>query len=104
MPSIVAGTTSQTLVKSKRKLVAAANLLLNASNAVRVQLRSAPPKVRAAFNWDVSADSRFGTAVKNATTPAQIKRAAHDLVSSPAKPAPFIAYVLSRCEGPTHAP
>jgi hypothetical protein len=92
------------LAKSKSELLAAVNVLLKNAGAVRVQLRSAPPNVRTAFNWDVSADGRFRMAVKNATTPSQIKLAARDLVSSPTRTAPFIAYVLSRCEDPTPAP
>jgi hypothetical protein len=104
VPSIVTGTSSQTLAKSKSELLAAVNVLLKNAGAVRVQLRSAPPNVRTAFNWDVSADGRFRMAVKNATTPSQIKLAARDLVSSPTRTALFIAYVLSRCEDPTPAP
>jgi hypothetical protein len=104
IPSIVAGTSSPTLAKSKSELLAAVNVLLKSSGAIKVQLRSAPANVRTAFNWDVSADSRFRMAVKSATAPTQIKLAARDLISSPSKPAAFIAYVVVRCEGPTPAP
>jgi hypothetical protein len=38
VPSIVTGTRSHTLAKSKRELVAAVNVPLNTSNAVKVQL------------------------------------------------------------------
>ena len=102
-PSIVGDTRSQPSTKSKSELLAPVNELLKASVALKVQLRSAPANVRISFNWVVLVDTRFMSAVKNATTPTQIRLAGRDLDSNLAKGLPFFAYVISRCEGPTPA-
>jgi hypothetical protein len=104
LPSIVAGTSLQTSTKTKRELLATVNKILNAFAPLKVQLRTAPADVRTAFNSVASVAARFRTAVRNATTPTQIKRAERILNSNYEKTFPFFAYVISRCEGSTPDP
>jgi hypothetical protein len=98
IPSILAGMSTRTLSKTKSELKAAVNVILTTSPSVKTQMRSAPLRVRNAYSWDISAVQRFKVEVEKATTQREISSAAQRLVGRPSRVAPFITYVLTRCE------
>lgn len=99
IPSIVIKMRPQTLAKTKRELLATLTGVLTSVSSDKTQLRSAPQRVQNSYAWEVSAVSRYKTAIEDARTEGQIRSATRLLLGNPAKVEPFVLYVLTRCEG-----
>ena len=104
IPVTVGATSSQTLAKSKNDLLAELNVVLKTLNSLKVQMRSAPADVRSSFDRSLSVEENFNKAVQRASTKRQIVLASRALGSDTAKVLPFIAFVLSQCEGSAPGP
>jgi len=92
------------LAKSKNDLLAELNVVLKTLNSLKVQMRSAPADVRSSFDRNLSVEENFNKAVQRASTKRQIVLASRALGSDTAKVLPFIAFVLSQCEGSAPGP
>ena len=99
LPSILGGMSSRILSETKAQLLTGINMTLNTIQSVRVQLRSGPANVRRAFNQFDSAEAKFKTDLRHATTKHQVRAVSMELVASLSKVAPFIAYLRTHCEG-----
>jgi hypothetical protein len=104
IPLTVAATSSETLAKSKKDLLADINVVLQTLNSVKPQMGFAPAGVSASFDRVVAVDANFKKAVQRASTKRQITLASRALGSSTAKVVTFDAYVLSQCKGSAPVP
>lgn len=94
----LASTGSQSPAKTKGLLLTSITVVLDGLNAERSQLRSVPTNVRSAYKSDVSSTGTFKRALEHATTKSQIRAAGQKLAVTSARAAPFIVYILSRCD------